>query len=303
MSFGARVARDFRRNKWKYFIIIPALVYLILFSYKPMYGIVIAFQNFKPHMGVWKSKWVGFQHFKSMLTDIYFLRGMKNTITINVLSLLLDFPAAVLLALTLNEVRSSKIKRTVQTITYMPHFISSVVICGMVSSFCQSNGLFNSVIEFFGGERSNLLIQSKYFYPIYIGTQIWQTTGWDTIIYLAALAGIDQEQYEAARMDGAGRLRLMWHITLPSLVPVISMLLILKMGKMLSLGSDKILLLYQPATYDVADVISTYAYRRGIVEANYSYSTAVGLFNSFINIILLRVANKLSKKLGQSGLF
>ncbi len=303
MSFGARLARDIQRNKWKYLIVIPVIAYLILFSYKPMYGIIIAFKRYKPHLGIWESKWVGLQHFKSMFTDMYFLRGLKNTLTINTLSLLFDFPAAVVLALVLNEVRSSKIKRTVQTITYMPHFISSMVICGMIVSFTASTGLFNSIIEFFGGERRNLLIQKENFYTIYIGSQIWQTTGWDTIIYLAALAGIDQEQYEAARMDGAGRLQTIWHITLPSLVPVITMLLILKMGRMLSLGYEKILLLYQPATYEVADVISTYAYRRGIVEADYSYSTAVSLFNSMVNIVLMRVSNFISKKLGQSGLF
>lgn len=302
-SFRARAAKDFRRNKWKYFIVIPVIVYLILFCYKPMYGVIIAFMRYKPHLGIMGSKWVGLQHFKSMFSDMYFLRGLKNTLSINVLSLFFDFPAAVLLALMLNEVKSSKIKRTVQTITYMPHFISSVVVCGMVVSFTQTTGLFNSIIEFFGGERTNLLIQPKNFYPIYIGTTIWQTTGWDTIIYLAALAGVDQEQYEAARVDGAKRLQMMWYITLPSLVPTISMLLILKMGKMLSLGYEKILLLYQPATYEVADVISTYAYRRGIVQTDYSYSTAVSLFNSLVNIILLRLSNKLSKKLGQSGLF
>ena len=302
-SFKARAVKDFRRNKWKYFIVIPVIVYLIIFSYKPMYGVIIAFMRYKPHLGIMGSKWIGLQNFKSMFSDMYFLRGLKNTLSINVLSLIFDFPAAVLLALMLNEVRSSKIKRTVQTITYMPHFISSMVICGMVISFTQTTGLFNDIIEFFGGERSNLLIQPKNFYPIYIGTQIWQTTGWDTIIYLAALAGVDQEQYEAATVDGAKRIQLMWYITLPSIVPVISMLLILKMGRMLSVGYEKILLLYQPATYEVADVISTYAYRRGIVQADYSYSTAVSLFNSLVNIILLRLSNKLSKKLGQSGLF
>lgn len=302
-SFKARVVRDFKKNKWKYFIVLPVIVYLILFNYKPMYGIIIAFKRYKPHIGIMDSPWVGLQNFKSLFTDLYFTRSLRNTLTISALSLLFSFPAPVLLALLLNEIKSQKVKRTVQTITYMPHFISTVVICGMIVSFTQSGGLFNDIVAFFGGERTNLLIQTKNFYPIYILSGIWQQIGWDSIIYLAALAGVDQEQYEAARVDGAKRLQMIWYITLPSLIPTISMLLVLKMGKVLNVGYEKILLLYQPATYEVADVISTYAYRRGIIDANYSYSTAVGLFNSVVNLILLVVSNKISKKLGQSGLF
>lgn len=302
-SFKARVVRDFKRNKWKYFIAIPVIVYLLIFNYKPMYGVIIAFKRYKAHLGIMDSPWVGLQNFKSLFLDMYFTRSLRNTLVISALTLIFSFPAPVLLALLLNEVRSQKVKRTVQTITYMPHFISMVVVCGMLVSFTQTDGLFNDIINFFGGERSNLLIQSKNFYPIYILSGIWQQVGWDSIIYLAALAGIDQEQYEAARVDGAKRLQMMWYITLPGLIPTISMLLVLKMGKLLNVGYEKILLLYQPATYEVADVIATYSYRRGIVEANYSYSTAVGLFNSVVNIILLVLSNKLSKKLGQSGLY
>ena len=302
-SFTARVVRDFKRNKWKYFIAIPVIVYLLIFNYKPMYGVIIAFKKFKPHLGIMDSPWIGLQNFKSLFTDMYFTRSLRNTLTISFLQLLFSFPAPVLLALMLNEVKSQKVKRTVQTITYMPHFISLVVICGMLVSFTQTNGLFNDIIAFFGGKRTNLLIQEQNFYPIYILSGIWQQIGWDSIIYLAALAGVDQEQYEAARVDGAKRLQMIWYITLPSLIPTISMLLVLKMGKVLSVGYEKILLLYQPATYEVADVISTYAFRRGIIDADYSYSTAVNLFNSVVNIILILLSNKLSKKLGQSGLF
>ena len=302
-SFKARVVRDFKRNKWKYFIVIPVIVYLLIFNYKPMYGVIIAFKRFKAHLGIMDSPWVGLQNFKSLFSDLYFTRSLRNTLVISALTLIFSFPAPVLLALLLNEVKSQKVKRMVQTITYMPHFISMVVVCGMLVSFTQTDGLFNDIIAFFGGERSNLLIQSQNFYPIYILSGIWQQIGWDSIIYLAALAGIDQEQYEAARVDGAKRLQMMWYITLPGLIPTISMLLVLKMGKLLNVGYEKILLLYQPATYEVADVIATYSYRRGIVEANYSYSTAVGLFNSVVNIILLILSNKLSKKLGQSGLY
>lgn len=302
-SFTARVARDYKRNKWKYFIAIPVIVYLLIFNYKPMYGVIIAFKRFKPHLGIMDSPWIGLQNFKSLFSDIYFTRSFRNTLTISALSIIFSFPAPILLALLLNEVKSQKVKRTVQTITYMPHFISMVVICGMIVSFTQSGGLFNDIIAFFGGKRTNLLIQIQNFYPIYILSEIWQQIGWDSIIYLAALAGVDQEQYEAARVDGAKRLQMMWNITLPSLIPTISMLLVLKMGKVLNVGYEKILLLYQPATYEVADVISTYSYRKGIIDANYSYSTAVGLFNSVVNLILLVLSNKLSKKLGQSGLF
>lgn len=303
ISFRARVVKDFKRNKWKYLLIIPVVIYLLVFRYKPMYGVIISFKNFKAHLGIWDSKWVGLQHFESLFNDFYFFRSLRNTLTISFLSLIFSFPAPVLLALMLNEVKAQKFKRVVQTITYMPHFVAMVVICGMITSFTQTNGLFNDIIAAFGGERTNLLIQQQNFYPIYVLSGIWQNIGWDSIIYLAALAGIDQEQYEAAKVDGANRLQQMWHITLPGLIPTISMLLILKMGSILSVGYEKILLLYKPATYEVADVISTYSFRRGIVEANYSYSTAVGLFNSVVNAFFLLGSNKLSKKLGQSGLF
>jgi putative aldouronate transport system permease protein len=216
---------------------------------------------------------------------------------------LFTFPAPILLALLLNEVKVTWFKRIVQTISYLPHFIAMVVMCGLVSQFCQSDGLINSIIAFFGGERQNLLIQKEMFYPIYIISAIWKEIGWNSIIYLATLAGIDQEQYEAAEIDGAGRLQKMWYITLPGLVPTISMLLILKMGSILGVGYEKILLLYNETTYEVADVISTYVYRKGLLNADYSYSTAIGLFNSVINLLFLVSANKLSKKLGQSGLF
>ena len=275
-SLGSILARDFKRNKWKYLVILPVVAYLILFHYKPLYGVIIAFKRFKPHLGIIDSPWVGLQHFKSLVTDMYFTRSLRNTLTISLLTLIFSFPAPVLLALLLNEVKSSKVKRTVQTITYMPHFVATVIVCGMIVSFTQSSGLFNDIIAFFGGKRTNLLIQEKYFYPIYIISGIWQNVGWNSIIYLAALSGIDQEQYEAAKVDGANRLQQLWYITLPGLIPTISMLLIMRMGSLLSVGFEKILLLYQPATYEVADVISTYAYRRGLVESNYSYSTAVG---------------------------
>lgn len=302
-TFCARVAKDFRRHKNKYLIFLPVFIYLILFHYKSMYGIVIAFKNYRSSLGIAESQWVGLEHFKRFFNDIYFWRVLRNTFTISFLTLLFSFPAPIILALLLNEVRKNWFKRTIQTITYMPHFIAMVVVCGLITAYCQSNGVISDIITFFGGERVNLLSKPKYFYPIYIISNIWQSVGWNSIIYLAALAGIDQEQYEAAKVDGADRIRQMIYITFPGIIPTASMLLILNLGKVLSVGYEKILLLYQPLTYEVADVISTYVYRKGMIDANYSYSTAVGLFNSIINILFLVTANRISKKLGQSGLF
>lgn len=298
-----RLKKDLQRNKYMYIIILPVVIYLLVFCYKPMYGIVIAFQKFRPTLGIANSPWVGLKHFKTFFTDPYFGRILRNTFTISFLSLIFGFPAPILFALLLNEVKVKWFKKTVQTITYMPHFISLVVICGLVTTFCQSNGLFNDIIALFGGERENLLLNKNLFYPIYVLSGIWQGMGWSSIIYLAALAGIDQEQYEAAKIDGASRLQQMRYITLPGLLPTVSMLLILNLGSILNVGHEKVMLLYQPLTYEVADVIGTYVYRRGLISGEYSYSTAVGLFNSVVNLVFLVVSNKISKKLGQSGLF
>ena len=302
-AFRTRVVRDFQKHKFKYLIVIPIIIYLILFCYKPMYGVIIAFKKYRPSLGIAESSWVGFDNFMRFFNDPWIWRLLRNTISISFLMLLFSFPAAIFLALLLNEVKVSWFKRTVQTITYMPHFIALVVVCGLINSFCQSKGLLNDIIVFFGGERSNLLANPKLFYPIYVISGIWQNTGWSSIIYLAALAGIDQEQYEAAKIDGAGRIQQMLHITFPGLIPTISMLLVLNMGSKLSVGYEKILLLYQPLTYEVADVISTYVYRKGLIDADYSFSTAVNLFNSVINIIFLVTSNRISKKMGQSGVF
>lgn len=300
---GLRVVQDFKKHKFKYLIVIPVIVYLVLFCYKPMYGLIIAFQKYRPSLGIADSQWVGFDNFSRFFKDPFFGRLLRNTFTISFLMLIFSFPAAISLALLLNEVKVSWFKRTVQTITYMPHFIALVVVCGLVKNFCQSTGVINDIIVFFGGERTNLLAQQQLFYPIYVISGLWQEVGWSSIIYLAALASIDQEQYEAARIDGAGRIQQMIHITLPGLVPTISMLLVLNLGKVLNVGHEKILLLYQPLTYEVADVISTYVYRKGLIDADYSFSTAIGLFNSLINIVFLVVANKVSKRMGQSGLY
>lgn len=302
-SFTIRAKKDFKRNKFKYFLIVPVVVYFVLFEYKPMYGIVVAFQNYRLTAGVSGSPWVGFYHFKRFFTDPYFFRLLKNTFSISFVYQICSNPAPIILALLLNEVRCRWFRRTVQTVSYMPHFISLVVTCSLIRYFTASEGLINTIIVFFGGERSALLSRKEMFYPIYILSGIWKSVGWSSIIYLAALAGIDQEQYEAARVDGAGRLKQMWYITLPGLLPTICMLWTLDIGQLLSVGYEKIMLLYQPLTYEVADVISTYVYRKGLIDQDFSYSTAIGLFNSVINLALLIIANKLSKKVGQSGLF
>ncbi len=303
VPLGRRIARDFQQNYFKYIIILPVLAWLILFCYKPMYGVLIAFQDFRPRLGFAGSKWIGFDNFTRFFSDTYFPRVFRNTLTISISTILFSFPVPIILALLLNEVRATWFKRIVQTVTYLPHFIALVVVCAMVSQFVQTDGIINDIIALFGGERENLLAKQEAFIPIYVISGIWKEVGWNSIIYLAALSSIDQEQYEAARIDGAGRLQQMLHITLPGLLPTISLLLVMKLGTVMSVGYEKILLLYQPLTYEVADVISTYAYRKGILENSFSYGTAIDLFNSVVNIIVLTISNKLSKKVGQSGLF
>ena len=301
--FFKRLAIDFQKHKYKYLLILPIIVYLILFCYKPMYGLVIAFKNYRPTRGIWGSNWVGFLWFETFFKDPYFWRLLRNTFTISGLTILFGFPAPIILALLLNEVRSNKFKRTVQTITYMPYFISLVVTCSLLKIYCMENGLFPQIMELFGAQRQNLLANPKYFYPIYILSDIWQGIGWGTILYLAALSGIDQEQYEAARIDGANRLQQVIHITLPGLMPTITILFILRMGNILNVGYEKILLLYNPSTYEVADVLSTYTYRTGLENQQYSLSTAVGLFNTMVNVVFLLITNYISKKSTESGLF
>lgn len=307
-SFSKRLARDWNRNKWKYVIIIPVIVYLILFCYKPMYGLVMAFQNFKFSRGISGSSWAEpwYKWFENFITDPYFPRIIKNTFTLSGLTILFSFPAPIILALLINEVRNKVFKRTVQTITYMPYFISMVVLCGMINVYCKQNGLFSQIAVAFGGTAQNYLASPNYFRTIYVLSDIWQKIGWDSIIYLAAIAAIDQEQYEAARVDGANRFQQMLKITFPGLVPIIMILLILRLGGILNVGYEKVLLLYNPSTYDVADVISTYTYRLSFPTSGtpmYSKSTAIGLFNTLVNVVFLLATNAISKKTTESSLF
>lgn len=302
-SFGRVVSKDFKRNYFVYLLVLPVVAYYAIFCYLPMYGLQIAFKDFNIAAGYMASPWVGLKHFMKLFNGIYFWRLVRNTLLINVYELLFSFPLAIVFALLLNEVRNSFFKRAVQTISYLPYFISMVVICGIITDFCLSDGLVNSVIALFGGKRSALLQQAANFRTIYIASDIWQYLGWNSIIYFAALSGIDQELYQAAIIDGAGRFRRMWHITLPGIQPTIVILLILSIGSMFSVGSEKIILLYNPATYETADVISSYVYRMGLQRLDWSYGAAVGMFNSLINVTLLVVANQISRRVGDTSLW
>ena len=303
MTLSHKISRDWKMNKYKYLLILPGLVYLALFCYKPMYGLIIAFNNYKPTRGITGSDYVGLMWFDNFFNNIYFWRLLSNTFTISALSIVFGFPAPIILALLLNEIQNDKFKRTVQTITYMPYFISLVVTCSIIKIYCQENGLFSQIIEIFGGTRRNLLIDPSAYRPIYVLSGIWQNIGWNSIIYLAALSGIDQEQYEAARIDGANRFQQMLHITIPGILPTIMILFVLRMGSILNVGYEKVLLLYTENTYNVADVFSTYTYRVGLEQKQYSLSTAVSLFNTMVNIVFLVFTNWLSRKTTESGLF
>lgn len=298
------IVKDLKRYKWLYlFFALPVVAYYIVFKYVPLYGLQIAFRDYKVTRGMWGSPFVGLKNFIDFFNSIYFERLIGNTLRISIIDLLLGFPIPIIFALLLNEVNNKRFKKSIQTITYLPHFISTVVICGLLVSFSSTDGLFNIIIEFFGGSKSDLLMKSKAFLPIYVGSNIWTSFGWGSILYFSALAGVDQSQYEAAYIDGAKRFQRMRHITIPGILPIIVIQLILKLGGLMSVGSEKILLLYSPLTYETADVISTFVYRKGLIDFNFSYSTAVGLFNSIINIALLIMANKLSRRVNETSLW
>lgn len=303
VSVRRTLRKDMRANWSLYLMAVPVLAYYILFSYKPMYGALMAFFNYKPARGFSGSEFVGLQNFIEFFKSPFFARTIKNTLAISVLNLIFCFPAPIILALLLNEVRNAKFKKVVQTVTYIPHFISLVVVCGMVSQFCLSSGLINDIIEFFGGTRVALLQNPKYYRTIYILSDIWQQVGWSSIIYLAALSGVDKNLYEAAELDGANKWKQTLHVTLPGILPIIVIQFILAVGNLMSVGYEKTILLYNPTTYSVADVISSYTYRMGLVDNDWGYSTAVGLFNSVVNCILLVFTNKMSKKLTENSLW
>jgi putative aldouronate transport system permease protein len=296
-------SRDLKVNKYLYLLILPVVAYYLIFCYAPMYGIIIAFKDFSPMKGIMGSSWVGFRYFEQFFSSIYAFRTIKNTLLLSLYSLLWGFPAPIILALLLNEVKNVVFKKTVQTITYLPHFISLIVVCGLIVDFTQQQGLINNIISSLGGQRIPLLQKPEWFRTMYISTGIWQSVGWNSIIYLAALAGVDQQLYEAASIDGAGRWKQIFHITLPGIAPTIIILLIMDIGHLMSVGYEKVILLYNPLTYSTADIISSFVYRMGLQQFNYGYATAVGLFNSVVNLLLLVAANSISRKVSETSLW
>ena len=302
-SFGKRLARNYKEHKVYYWLAVPIIAYYIIFHYLPMFGVVIAFQNYRPAKGLLGSSWVGLKHFKAFFDSIYAGRLIKNTLMINLLLLIFSFPAPIILALLLNEVKAKHFKKTVQTISYMPHFISMVVICGLLVDFCSSTGIITSITTLFGAQRDNLLNRPELFRTIYVSSDIWQSIGWGSIIYLATLAGVDAELYEAATIDGAGRLKQTIHVTIPSIMPTIVILFILRLGGILNVGYEKIMLLTNAYNAETSEVLSYYVYKKGIMGTEYGLSTAAGVFNSVINFVFLIATNALSRKLNETSLW
>lgn len=293
------------RDKLLLLLLVPAAAYFIIFHYIPMYGLIISFKDFQVGKGIMGSPWVGFEWFGEFFDSIYFLRLLKNTVLLSLFNLLWGFPIPIIFALFLNEVRNRFIKRSIQTISYLPYFISTVVIVGLMANMLSPvDGVINKfIVDTFGGKPVHFMGQSKWFRSLYISTNIWQSFGFSSIIYIAALTGIDIQLYEAARIDGASKLKQMLHISIPGIIPTITVLFILSIGNLLSVGFEKIILMYSPATYDTSDVIATYTYRRGIIGAQYSFSAAVSLFNSVINFTLLIGANWLSGRFSENSLW
>ena len=297
------VGKELFVNRYLYLMALPGIIFYIIFCYIPMYNILIAFQDYNPVLGVLGSPWVGFKHFERLFDSIFFWRVIKNTVGLSTYAIVASFWIPIVFALLLNELRSKMFKKLVQTLTYIPHFVSLVVLCGMVTSFCMKDGLINDIIAFFGGERSNLLMRPELFKTIYVVSGIWSSMGWGSIVYVAALSGIDPTLYEAAEIDGAKRLRQAIHITLPGILPTIVTMLLLNIGTIMSVGFEKVFLLYNPLTYETGEVISTYVYNKGLVEMNFSFATAVSLFNSIINLFLVLGSNFVSRKTMEVGLW
>lgn len=298
------IKKDICKYKSLYLLVIPVVIWYILFEYKPLYGILIAFQDYRPRLGVAGSKWVGLKHFKDFVNSFYFGRTVKNTLIISLSNIIVGFPAPIIFALLLNEIKNLKFKKLVQTISYMPHFISMIVMTSMIRTFVAHNGIITQALHaLFDVPKQSLLTMEQYFVPIHVISGIWQGLGWSAIIYIAALSNVDQELYDAASIDGANRWKQTLYVTIPSIMPTIIIMLLLRLGRVMSVGQEKILLLYNEGIYDTADVISTYVYRRGLLDSQYSYGAAVGLFNTIINFIIVMTFNKISKKVTDIGLW
>ncbi len=297
--------RDWRMNKGLYFLILPVVVYLIVFNYVPMAGIVLGFERFTPKNGVYMSEWVGLKHFVTFFSSVFFVRVLKNTLILSLLSVIFGFPAPVIFALLLNELENEYFKKVVQVVSYMPNFISTVVISGIIIDFVASDGVITDILVKVGfiKEAKNLLSVPEYFRAIMVLSDLWQQVGFGSILFLAALTGIDQELYEAAVIDGANRWKQTIHVTIPGIMPTVIIMLIMRIGNLMGANQEKILLLYNPLIYETSDVIGTFVYRKGLLEADYGYSTAVGIFNSVVNVILLFIANGVSRKYSETSLF
>lgn len=304
MKKANRIWITIRNNYMLYLMLLPMMAFFVLFLYKPMGGLVIAFKDFSPFKGIAASPWIGLEHFREFFTGPYCVRVIKNTLVISSVSLVFGFPAPIILALLLNELRAKKFKMLVQTISYIPHFISVVVICGLVINFLSpSTGVVNEMIKLFGGEPIYFLSKPQYFVPIYTIMNIWKSTGYGAIIYISALTTIPEVLYEAATVDGAGRWKQLLYITLPSLMPTIVIMLLINLGNILNVGYESIILLYSPGIYETSDVISTFIYRTGLAEGRYDYATAIGLVNSLVAFAMVMAANKISNKLTNTGLW
>jgi putative aldouronate transport system permease protein len=287
-----------------YLMLIPMILFFVLIVYRPLSGLVLAFKYYSPFKGIWASKWVGLQYFYEFFGGPYAWRVIRNTLTISLTTLLFGFPMPIILALLLNELRARKFKKLVQTVSYIPHFISTVVVCGLVTNFlAPSTGLVNQALKALGFESIYFLSVPGYFVPIYAIMEVWKTAGYNSIIYIAALTSISDDLYEAAMIDGAGRWNQFVHITLPSLMPTIVIMLLIRLGGILNVGYESIILLYNPGIYETADVINSYVFRAGVMEGRYDYATAVGLFNSAVALVVVFAANKASKKFLDTGLW
>jgi putative aldouronate transport system permease protein len=292
------------RNQYMYLMVLPGLVYFIIFKYIPMWGLVISFQDYLPYKGFAGSEWVGLKHFNQLFSNPDFWSIFRNTIVLFAYNIVFYFPVPIVLAIMLNEVRNAFFKRFVQTIIYIPHFLSWVIIVSIsYVMLTMDSGIINQLLVYYGLPKINFLLNDKWFHPIYIIQVIWREAGWGTIVYLAAIAAVDPQLYEAARMDGAGRFRQIWHVTLPSIRTVIVVLMILRIGNVLDLSFEHVYLLLNSMNRNLAEILDTYVYTVGLKQGQFSFSTAVGFFKSFIGLILVVLSNKLAKKLGEDGIY
>lgn len=292
------------RNKWLYVMLLPGVLYFIIFKYFPMYGLIISFQNYKPYQGIFGSEWVGLEHFKRLFTEPEFFNILWNTIVLFGLNIFIYFPIPIILALMLNELRGNFFKRLFQTLVYLPHFMSWVIIVSIsYVMVTMDGGIINELLSYFGFEKINFLLSNGWLRPMYIIQVIWREAGWGTIIYLAAIAAVDPGLYEAARIDGAGRMRQVWHITLPTIRGVIITLFILKIGHVLDLGFEHVYLLLNSMNRQVGEIIDTYVYTAGLRQGQFSYSTAIGFFKSIIGLVMVMLVNRISKKMGEEGVY